>query len=238
MCGRYASTRSAADLAALFEAWDETGEVLEPDYNLAPTDPAPIVRTSDRAVGPLLTVARWGLVPAWASDSSGAARMINARAERVAQSRAFASSFAQRRCLVPADGWYEWRRTAGAKQPYFMTRPESLVFAGIWSTWSADANKPRIFTFSILTVPSEGDLALVHDRMPLVLEPSHWRTWLHGPDPAGLLRTPSARYCAGIEIRPISARVGDVRNDGAELVRKVAAPPLRASTMDQSETLF
>src|SRR5262245_1142666 len=102
MCGRYATTRSTTDLAALFEAVDETGDALGPDYNVAPTDPVPIVRVTSaghRAV----TAARWGLVPAWAKDPRGGARMINARVERVADAPAFARSFARRRCLVPAD---------------------------------------------------------------------------------------------------------------------------------------
>ncbi len=138
MCGRYASTRSAADLATLFEATDETDGDLVPDFNIAPTDPAPIVRQSSRGETPVLTVARWGLVPAWSRDASGGARMINARAETVVTSKAFARSFAERRCLVPADGWYEWRRLAKAvRQPYFMTHPDSLAFGGIWTSWSA-----------------------------------------------------------------------------------------------------
>jgi putative SOS response-associated peptidase YedK len=256
MCGRYASTRSAADLAALFEASDETEDGLVPDYNIAPTDPAPIIRTSARAGGRVLTAARWGLVPAWARDASGAARMINARAETVADSRAFGRSFAQRRCLVPADGWYEWRagspspeergrgrtasvgrRPGGAgKQPYFMTRPEGIVFGGIWSSWAIDGRNP-MFTFSVLTLPADGDLALVHDRMPLVLEPSRWAAWLAGSD-AGMLRAASPEYRAGIEIRPVSPAVGDVRNDGPDLIRAVAAQPLLASTVEQAETLF
>src|SRR5690349_18997031 len=114
MCGRYASTRSSTDLATLFDALDTTDEALVPDYNLAPTDPAPIVRVSASAGARVLAVARWGLVPAWSADGRGGARMINARAETVATSRAFAPSFERRRCLVPADGWYEWARTGPA----------------------------------------------------------------------------------------------------------------------------
>src|SRR5918912_3841470 len=102
MCGRYATTRSAADLSALFGAFDETADGLAADYNVAPTDPVPIVRRSRRVEGPVLSVARWGLVPSWAPDARGAARMINARAETVATAPAYATSFARRRCLVPA----------------------------------------------------------------------------------------------------------------------------------------
>lgn len=240
MCGRYASTRSAADLAALFEALDETDGDLVADYNVAPTDPAPIVRGSARAAQPVLSVARWGLVPAWSRDASGAARMINARAETVATSPAFARSFAQRRCLVPVDGWYEWRRLPDGKgkQPYFMTHPDSLVLGGIWSTWS-NAAGARLLTFSIVTLPSEGELAVVHNRMPLVLEPSRWDAWLRGEAHEGLLAVTSPKYRAAIEIRPVGAEIGDVRNDGPGLVGGVAtAQPFAASTVDQQGILF
>lgn len=240
MCGRYASTRSSADLAALFEALDETEGELAPDYNVAPTDPVAIVRRSARTPARLLCVARWGLVPAWSPDPSGAARMINARVETVATSRAFARSFAERRCLVPADGWYEWVRLAGGgKQAYYMTRPdgESLAFAGIWSAWSAGPSP--LITFSVLTMPAEGPLARVHDRMPLFLEPVKWESWLTGPQPMGLLGPPSPEYASGIELRPVSAAVGNVRNDGPDLVRAVAGPSPTESTMDSSNsTLF
>jgi putative SOS response-associated peptidase YedK len=257
MCGRYASTRSATDLSSLFEALDETATVLRPDYNVAPTDPVPIVRRSGRVASPVLCVARWGLVPAWSRDATGAARMINARAETVATSRAFAGSFAARRCLVPADGWYEWVRTSGGsgrrgpaggavqrgpagtgKQAYFMTRgdAEVLAFGGIWTAWTSGS--VRLLTFSVLTLPAEGDLALVHDRMPLVLEPANWHAWLTSADPTGLLAGPSPQYGAGIEVRPVSPAVGDVRNDGPELVRKVSAPLLCGSIMEPPPALF
>jgi putative SOS response-associated peptidase YedK len=239
MCGRYASTRSAADLASLFDALDETEGDLRPDYNVAPTDPVPIVRRSSRATSSVLSVARWGLVPAWSRDATGAARMINARAETVATSPAFARSFASRRCLVPADGWYEWARgSGGAKQPYFMTRPdgEALTFGGIWTAWTT--NDVRLLTFSVVTLPAEGDLALVHDRMPLVLEPSRRSAWLTSPDPTGLLTGPHLQYASGIETRPVSRAVGDVRNDGPHLTRRVAAPLVDRSTMEPPATLF
>ncbi len=267
MCGRYASIRSATDLAALFDVEDLTDGELAPDYNLAPTDPAPIVRlVSGPAAG--LTVARWGFVPAWARDASGAARMINARIETVASSRVFAEAVRERRCLVPAEGWYEWRRVGGlrsARQPYFMTRPEGVVFAGIWSVSAGARVRPPasgeplgngdvaspLVTFSIITMPAQGELATVHDRMPLLLEPSRWDAWLHSDeasrrsagaagstDVTALLIPPSPAYCAEIEIRPVSTSVGDVRNDGPELVRRIALAPPQLSIVDDVPTLF
>lgn len=238
MCGRYASTRSATDLASLFDVLDETEDGLRVDYNVAPTDPVPIVRQSARVTSAVLSVARWGLVPAWSRDTSGAARMINARAETVATSRAFAPSFASRRCLVPADGWYEWVKVPGrAKQPYFMTRGDDvLALGGIWTAWTSGSE--RLLTFSVLTLPAEGELARVHDRMPLVLEPARWQAWLTSADATGLLTGPPPEYAAGIELRPVSTAVGDVRNDGPELTRKVSAPPLGGSIMEPPATLF
>ena len=241
MCGRYATTRSAADLSALFDAFDETGDGLLPDYNVAPTDPVPIVRRSQRRDGPVLSMARWGLVPSWAADASGAARMINARAETVATARAYAPSFARRRCLVPADGWYEWRKlTARAKQPYFMTPRDGgpLVFAGLWTVWG-EAER-RLLTCSVVTTAAVGEFALVHDRMPLLLPPDRWALWMEATaDPASLLAAPPGAYLDTLEIRPVGAAVGDVRNDGPRLVEPVPGSSLTAQPVEVVDlTLF
>jgi putative SOS response-associated peptidase YedK len=240
MCGRYATTRSAADLSTLFESYDETDGALSADYNVAPTDPVPVVRSSRSRSMQVLSVARWGLVPAWAKDTRGAARMINARAETVATSSAYARSFAVRRCLVPADGWYEWVRSAsGRKQPYFMTSDDGqpLAFAGLWSVWGAP---DPIITCSVITTAAVGDLALVHDRMPLLLSPARWAAWLAGGgDPAELLAVPAPEELSRIEIRPVGPAVGDVRNDGPALIERVSAPPLGRPIPESVElTLF
>lgn len=230
MCGRYATTRSAADLSALFESYDDTGGQVAVDYNVAPTDPVPIVRMSVTHGGRTVSVARWGLVPNWAKDTRGAARMINARAETVATTNAYARPFASRRCLVPADGWYEWVRGTGrTKQAYFMTPRDGglLALAGIWSVWSGGPQP--LMTCSVLTMAAAGDLALVHDRMPLILTADRWDGWLAGGgDPAVLLAPPGDEVLAGVEIRPVGPAVGDVRQDGPELVLPVPAPALGA----------
>jgi putative SOS response-associated peptidase YedK len=239
MCGRYATTRNATDLSALFEASDETGDGLAADYNVAPTDAVPIVRRSRSAQARVLSTARWGLVPSWAKDTGGAARMINARAETVSTTRAYAPSFATRRCLVPADGWYEWvRRSPKQRQPYFMTRRDGgvLAFAGLWSVWG-----DKLLTCTIVTTAAVGELSEVHERMPVALPEDRWRQWLDGDAAAAsaLLGPPPAEYLDLIEIRPVGAAVGDVRNDGPRLVERVPAAPLGAPAEEpQSLTLF
>jgi putative SOS response-associated peptidase YedK len=260
MCGRYATTRSAADLSALFDAVDETDDGLAADYNVAPTDPVPIVRRSRRFAGPVLSVARWGLVHAWAEHTRGAARMINARVETVATARAYTPSFRRRRCLVPADGWYEWRKlSARDRQPYFMTPRDGgpLVFAGLWSAWTPGAGADSragsgegaagpvltctVLTCTVVTTAAVGEFALVHDRMPLLLPPDGWARWLSADadaDPLPLFAPPPA-YLDTLEIRPVGPAVGDVRNDGSRLVERIHGASLHASAEEVVDlTLF
>jgi putative SOS response-associated peptidase YedK len=250
MCGRYATTRSATDLSAFFEAYDVTSG-LDADYNVAPTDPVPVVRMSQGRGARVLDTARWGLVPPWATDLRGGARMINARSETVATSRAFGPSFARRRCLVPADGWFEWVRDGRARQAFYLTPSDGsvLAFAGLWSTWSGGtrtggsgatgggatgggvaggderagaAEQERLITCSVLTTAALGELTRVHERMPLILSADRWEQWLAGGGDAGeLLRPPSAREVAAIELRPVGAAVGNVRNNGPDLVKRI-----------------
>jgi putative SOS response-associated peptidase YedK len=216
MCGRYATTRSNADLSTFFEAVD-VAEPLRPSWNVAPTDPVPLVRMSRSHDARVIDSARWGLVPPWAPDLRGGARMINARAETVATLRSFAPSFAKRRCLVPADGWFEWVRTGGQKQAYYMTTGDGspLAFAGLWSAWGPDS----VLTCSVVTTAAIGELARVHDRMPLILPADRWSGWLAGGgDPESLLRPLSERELDAIEVRPVGPEVGNVRNNGPALV--------------------
>jgi putative SOS response-associated peptidase YedK len=250
MCGRYATTRSAADLSALFEAYDDTGDQLRPNYNVAPTTAVPIVRDAAAAedavtargagAAAVLSVARWGFLPPWARDVRAGARMINARAETVATSRAYASSFARRRCLVPADGWYEWTRRDGVRQAYYMTPRDGsvLALAGLWSIWRG-ADVP-LLTYTVVTTAALGDLAGIHDRMPLLLPRDRWDDWLAGGgEPGDLLAPPTEEWLGGLEIRPVGKAVGDVRNNGPDLIAAVPAPPLRALPEEPAaSTLF
>jgi putative SOS response-associated peptidase YedK len=232
--------RSFDDLLADFEARQVTEEAADeppavPDYNVAPTKPVPVVvhrsRPGDRA-GPAvrhLRTARWGLVPSWAHDATGAARRINARAETVATLPAFRLALARRRCLVPADGWYEWaRREDGGRQPYYLNPRDGsgLAFAGLYEFWSGPAGK--VTSCAIVTTAAVGELAAVHDRMPLLLPRSAWSAWLDPgePDPAGLLAPPADDVVARIELRPVASAVGNVANAGPELVAPVPVAPV------------
>ncbi|WP_310376857.1 SOS response-associated peptidase [Catenuloplanes atrovinosus] len=243
MCGRYATTRSSVDLGALFGAEDETEMPITARFNVAPTDPVPIVRVSHRRERRVLQTARWGLLPPWAKDVRAGARMINARAETVATSRAFAPSFARRRCLVPADGWFEWTAPAGGgtrKQAYYMTPADGgeLAFAGLWTVWGEGDDK--LLTCSIVTTAARATLTAVHDRMPLVLPPDRWDAWLgEGADEEVLLAPPPDDYLAGLELRPVGPAVGNVRNDGPELIAPIQADALRPPPDDPATlTLF
>ncbi|AGL20736.1 SOS response-associated peptidase [Actinoplanes sp. N902-109] len=224
MCGRYATTKSEADLGLLFDA-APVAEALAPSWNVAPTDPVPLIRVSERHAGRVVDTARWGLLPPWAKDLRAGSRMINARSETVAASPAFASSFQKRRCLVPADGWYEWVRAGKQRQAYYMTPRDGsvLAFAGIWTKWRGET-----LSCSVLTTAASGGLQAVHDRMPLILPAERWAAWLAGGgEPAELLQPLSPQALAAIAVRAVGALVGNVRHNGPELT----APALE-------ETLF
>jgi putative SOS response-associated peptidase YedK len=176
----------------------------------------------------VLDTARWGLVPPWATDLRGGARMINARAETVATSPAFAPSFARRRCLVPADGWYEWVRTGKQRQAYYLTPADRsvLAFAGLWSAWGPDS----VLTCSVLTTAALGGLARVHERMPLLLPPQRWAGWLAGGgDGADLLQPLTPGELDAIDVRAVRPDVGNVRNNGPELTTPLEEQPAVAT---------
>lgn len=226
---------SPAQLGALFDATPEGAADLAPAYNVAPTDQAPIVRLSPDASTRVISSARWGFLPSWAKDSAGAAKMINARMETVASSKVYSKAFARHRCLVPAGGWYEWQKALGPmargvrpKQPYFMTQScgGALALAGVWGIWRGGGEP--VLTFSVVTTPAVEAFDSIHDRMPLVLPPDRWASWLTASatdeDRERLLAPPPERFLATLEIRPVGPRVGDVRNDGPELIERVSVP--------------
>ncbi|MGH3780003.1 MAG: SOS response-associated peptidase [Pseudonocardiaceae bacterium] len=237
MCGRYASTRDPATLAVEFDAVDATdGTAPGAHYNVAPTTPVLSVVTRhprdsqgvpDHTTVRSVRVMRWGLVPHWAKDPAVGSRLINARAETAAGKPAFRDAVARRRCLLPADGWYEWQRAGGRKQPFFITRSDGagLAFAGLWSTWrNPDGAAPPLVTCAVLTTDAVGPLAEIHDRMPLILPAGAWQAWLDpdSDDPSRLLAPPPAQLVRELELRPVSTAVNNVRHDGPELVQRAA----------------
>jgi putative SOS response-associated peptidase YedK len=247
MCGRYASSRSPDDLLELFEIEeDDLGpEQGAPKFNVAPTVTMPVVveRERERDGAPVsvrqLRGLTWGLVPSWSKDRRGAARMINARVESLLERPAYTRAALTRRCLVPADGWYEWQVSATGtdakgkprKQPFFIHRGDGdgLAFAGIYEFWrdravAADDPLAWLVTFAIITTAAEPGLSFIHDRMPLVLPSDRWDAWLDphrraAEDVRALVVPPApGRFIA----TPVSTRVNSVRNDGPELVEPQA----------------
>jgi putative SOS response-associated peptidase YedK len=239
MCGRYVSVQADSDLLSEFDAVDATdGESPPEDYNVAPTKPVRAVvsrplRDADGKVSarPVrqLRVMRWGLIPSWAKDESIGARMINARAETVAEANAFRRAYAKRRCLIPANGWYEWRAgetPKARKQPYFMTPSDGhgIAFAGLYEFWGERGS--TLTSCTIITVNSTGDLAEIHDRMPLTLPRSAWSRWLDPSvaDPSELLAAWDEARGEHLELRPVGLEVGNVANFGPQLIAAVDEP--------------
>lgn len=249
MCGRYASSRSPEDLAEEFEVLDpRLDRAIPPSWNVAPTDEVYVVmeRASRDAAGRKqdeptrqLRALRWGLVPSWAKDAAIGSRMINARMETVAEKPAFRKAFAARRCIVPADGYFEWyetqQRTARGKprkQPFFITTGDgsSLAMAGLYEIWR-DPSKPEDaedrfrWTCTVLTTEATDDLGRIHDRMPLLVEPERRHAWLDPRTPAAdlpdLLQQLRPAQQTGLTAYPVSTAVGNVANNGPELVEPI-----------------
>ncbi len=226
MCGRYASSRDARDLASAFEVEELPEQALPPSWNVAPTDPVHAVLERDGTRR--LAVLRWGLVPSWAKDAKGAARLINARQETVTSKPAFRAAYARRRCLLPADGYYEWQVDGTRKQPWFLTAADGgpLAMAGLYEVWSPpDGDGERLWTCTVITTAAADDTGHIHDRTPLVVPRADWDRWLDPEvdDPGEHLLVPAVS--GALDAWPVGAAVGNVRNDGPELVE-----PLRPET--------
>jgi putative SOS response-associated peptidase YedK len=238
MCGRYASSRSPEDLVEEFEVVaDRTPAPLAADYNVAPNKEVyavverPPSRDSPEPPERQLRVLTWGLVPSWAKDPSIGNRMINARMETVADKPAYKRAFAARRCLLPADGYFEWyptSRTTKAgkpvKQPFFIRPADGgvLAMAGLYEIWrdpSRAEDDPERFrwTCTVITTDAEDSLGRIHDRMPLMVERDRWSQWLD-PRVGGELSLLVPAAPGRLEAYPVSTAVGNVRNNGPELV--------------------
>ncbi len=232
MCGRFVSATPADQVAAYFGA-ALSGEGLAPSYNVAPTNDIWAVVTSPEGRR-LLEPFHWGLVPGWAKDQNVGLKMINARAETLAEKPVFRKLLERRRCIVPADGFYEWKAVAPgspkgtAKQPYFIHRAdgERLAFAGLWTSWkdpNGPPDKPWLHSVAIITTSANATMVPIHDRMPALLAPSSWDRWLdpveHDLVGLGALLTPAP--ASVLTMHAVSRDVGNVRNKGAYLVDPV-----------------
>jgi putative SOS response-associated peptidase YedK len=235
MCGRYRLSKRQQLIAESFDvSWDELPD-WKPRYNIAPTDSVPVVRQNPKESIRQISMMRWGLIPSWSKDASGSARMINARSEAAAIQPAFRDAFKSRRCLIPADGFYEWQKTGKTKQPFCFEigKEELFAFAGIWERWKNPANGEWIKSFSILTTTANAVTSSVHERMPVIIYKENFDVWLdpgmtNVDDVVGLLKP----YSGQMRSFPVSTRVNRVGNDDAE-----CATPIKLEACQQ-EQLF
>jgi putative SOS response-associated peptidase YedK len=235
MCGRFTQQRPASELAEIFAA-EPLADELGARYNVAPTDDAFVVvqRQERRAI----TAYRWGLVPHWSDDLKGAARMINARAETITSSPAFRDAFERRRCIVPVDSFYEWKREGTLRQPYRIvtTDGQPLALAGLWAGWRDPATEQVRRTFTIVTTTPNGAIADLHDRMPVILQAGSWDRWLgEVTDPGELLAMLQPTDDIALRVYAVNRHVNDVRRDGPDLIEPLlpgTAEPVRPGPIE------
>jgi putative SOS response-associated peptidase YedK len=231
MCGRFVSASPPDQVARYFDAVDDGAHHLEANYNVAPTHDVYAVLV-DGGVRRLEAL-HWGLVPFWAKDPSVGNRMINARAETVTTKNAYRKAFRRHRCIIPADGFYEWKAVAGQKrkQPMYISRPDGdpMAFAGLWEVWRNPASPgEELHSCTVITGAANEKMAAVHDRMPIMLPPSAWDTWLdpevQDVDLLGRFLVPAPPEL--IELRPVSTEVNNVRNTGPQLLDPFEPEPI------------
>jgi putative SOS response-associated peptidase YedK len=223
MCSRYSLTSPPEAVRAYFKFGEQPN--FPPRYNIAPTQPVGIVRLDAHGQRAFALV-RWGLIPGWVKDPREFMTLVNARAETALEKPSFRAGLRYRRCLVPADAFYEWTGSKGAKRPH-MIRPRShglMAFAGIWESWLG-ADGSEMESMAILTVAANESMARLHDRMPAILSPEQFDVWLdvkaHPADEAAPLLRPAADDL--LEITEVSRLLNNVRNEGPEVQRPAAA---------------
>lgn len=237
MCGRYTSRLTWSEIKALYDLttpWIESN--LQPRYNVAPTQSMAVVvlDTERRRVARMM---RWGLIPSWAKDAKIGMSTINARAESVREKPAFRAAFKQRRALIPAQGFFEWRPEGRAKQAYLLQPRDhgAISFAGLWESWRD--GDTAVETFSIITTEANQTCAPIHHRMPVILDAADFPLWLGeqaaGDDELHALLRPAPE--ALLEILPVSARVGKVTNDDPDLLKP--AEPAKPEPPAQAQLL-
>jgi putative SOS response-associated peptidase YedK len=222
VCGRFVQFSPLEALIASFGI-EAVSADISPDYNVAPTkDILAVIRVDGQnRLGRL----RWGLVPSWSRDPAVGSRLINARLETAATKKSFRTAFRRRRCLIPADGFYEWKKDKGGKQPYFL-KPLSgapAAFAGLWEIWRSEAGQ-KISSCTILTTAASACVSNIHDRMPVALDPAAYGPWLDPvvTDPALLTELVAASTVTQWIGYPVARQVNSVKNNGAGLVKPLS----------------
>jgi putative SOS response-associated peptidase YedK len=223
MCGRFVSASPPDDIARYFDA-ASPDQALDESYNVAPTND--VYAVFETGGVRRLDIFHWGFVPHWAKDPSVGNRMINARAETLATKNAYKPALRKRRCIIPADGFYEWKKIPGqkTKQPFFAQRDDGapMAFAGLWSIWR-DQSGDELHSCTIVTTSANEEMADIHDRMPVVLGRDAWEAWLDEGnddlDTLGKLLVPAPKGI--IRLHPVSTEVNNVRNNGAHLIDPV-----------------
>lgn len=224
MCGRFTLTAPPDQLASLFDLPQEP--VVVPRYNIAPTQPVAVVRMNQQSTAREWALTYWGLIPSWSKDPSIGARMINARSETVTEKPAFRAAFKRRRCLVPANGFYEWQKLGKGKQPFYITTPDGAPFAiaGLWEYWEG-ADGSALESCTLLTTSANELMTPLHDRMPVIVAPEDYAQWLG----SGRDETPQALSQLQHLLRPyaddrlvaypVGTYVNNARNEGADCVQ-------------------
>jgi putative SOS response-associated peptidase YedK len=225
MCGRFTLTSTASELAQRFELHESPP--LAARFNIAPSQEVATVRRPAADDPRVCELRRWGLVPHWARDPGIGSRMINARCETLAERRAFRSAYRKRRCLIPADGFFEWRRRGGVAQPYYihLAADGPMAFAGLYERWTSPAGEV-VDSCTVITTEANERVQAVHDRMPVILDPADFETWLD-PDfaePAQLARLLAPCPADWLELYAVSPRVNDPRCDTPECVEPLVDP--------------
>jgi putative SOS response-associated peptidase YedK len=221
MCGRFTQSFTWAEIQNLYNLLNELAPNLQPSWNVAPTQEIGVVGAKDAGLG--FTRMRWGLVPYWAKDFSIGAKLINARADTLAEKPAFRDALAKRRCIIPASGFFEWQGSGTGKTPWYITSAggEPLSFAGLWERWRTPEGE-WLHSATIITTDANAALSPLHTRMPVILPRADVEPWLRGGDVALL------RPCADAMVTawPVSTRVNSVKNDAPDLIERAQAATL------------
>jgi putative SOS response-associated peptidase YedK len=228
MCGRARLSSDVSEIKLVFQIPPERPiPNFPPSWNVAPTDSLPVVRYDQKAGQRSLDLLRWGLIPYWAKDIKVGFANINAKAEGIETRPAFRDAFERRRCLVPVDNFYEWKKTGSGKQPYAIALADRgiMALAGVWENWKSSAGE-WVRSFAIVTTEPNELCAQLHNRMPVVLAPGAWPAWL-GEEPAdeALLKSLLVPYPSdGMIAWPVSPRVGNVKNNDPSLIEPIVMP--------------